>query len=290
MSKDRAQPIDLQPWDMPPLLNRSAGLRDEESLQRLWQSPRAQVVQVDRQSRFNQEAFAIAPGGVPDETIVFLGLVGQVPWFAQRVEAIDGGATIRDADLSGVQYQLASAAMAVLNWGDGTRFCARCAGSLRRIRGGFAAVCTLCDREHFPRTDPAVIVAVLDPDDRVFLAHQGSWATGRASILAGFVEAGESAENAIHRELAEEARLVVDSCRFLGSQPWPFPRSLMLAYVARSRSSGHVDQVELEWGGWYSRADVDAAEASGQLTLPGPGSVAARVLQAWRAGTLPPPD
>lgn len=285
-----AHPINLHPWDEPPLLNRAADLRDEESLQRLWLNPAARVLQVDARSGFGLEPFGTAPSDGLDETVAFLGLVEHVPWFAQRVEEIDGGATIRDADLTDQQYQLASAALAVLNWGDSTRYCARCAGTLRRVRGGFAAICTRCEREHFPRTDPAIIVAVLDSDDRIFLAHQPSWASGRASILAGFVEAGESAENAIHREVAEEAHLVVDSYRFLGSQPWPFPRSLMLAYVARSHSSGRVDQVELEWGGWYSRADVTAAEASGRLTLPGPGSVAARVLDAWRAGTLPSPD
>lgn len=279
----------MAPWDLPPLLQREQDT-DEHSIRRLWADPAARVVQVDAQSRFTLDPFGSAPSGDWDSTIAFLGRVGDVPWFARRVEELDAGGTIRDAALSDLQYQVVSAALAILNWSDSTRFCARCAGTLHRLNGGFAARCSNCGRDHFPRTDPAVIVAVLDPDDRIFLAHQESWAPGRASILAGFVEAGESAENAVHREVAEEAQLEVEACRFVGSQPWPFPRSLMLAYVARSRSAGQVDQVELEWGGWYSRDDVDQAEASGRLILPGPGSVAARVLAAWRAGTLPSPD
>ena len=290
MNARRISHVQLRPWDAPSLLHRSTELRDDDTLQLLWRSPQARLLQVDAASQFALNPFGMPAAGELDETIAFLGTVHGGPWFAQRVEQIPGGETIRDASLTDTQYQLASAALAILNWGESALFCDRCAGRLRRIRGGFAAVCTICGREHFPRTDPAVIVAVLDPDDRLFLAHQGSWAAGRASILAGFVEAGESAENAVHREVAEEARLLVDSCRFIGSQPWPFPRSLMLAYVARTRSTGRVDKVELEWGGWYTRADVDAAQARGSLTLPGAGSVAGRILDAWRAGALPSPD
>lgn len=284
------RPLTLTPWDAPALLARDAVLREPETLSRLWAEPTTKVLRVDPQSQFSSSQFGIAPQGELDATICFLGTVEGVAWFAQRVEEVPDPGNIREGELSDLQRMLVSAALAVLNWSDSTRYCARCAGELERIRGGFAAVCLACGREHFPRTDPAVIVAVLDPDDRLFLAHQGSWATGRASILAGFVEAGESAENAIYREVLEEAKLTVDSCRFLGSQPWPFPRSLMLAYVARSRSRGRVDELELEWGGWYSRADVDAAEAEGRLILPGPGSIAASVIASWRAGTLPSPD
>lgn len=290
MTESSARSLNLSPWDVPALLARSAELRGQASLQQLWHDPAARIVQIDKESRFALDPFGTISAGELDETICFLGMVNELPWFAQRVEQIDGGATLRDSVLTDLHYQVVSAGLAVLNWGESTRYCARCAGSLRRTQGGFAAVCVVCGREHFPRTDPAVIVAVLDPADRIFLAHQGAWASGRASILAGFVEAGESAENAVYREVAEEAQLVVDSCRFLASQPWPFPRSLMLGYVARTRSAGKVDKVELEWGGWYSRSDVDAAVAQGRLILPGPGSIAHHIISAWRAGTLPPPE
>lgn len=279
----------MRPWDGPSQLDRAPELRDDQSLQRLWREPAARVLQLDAQSSFSLDPFGAPPAGELDDSIAFLGLVDQTPWFVQRVDSLDG-ATVRDSPLDDLQYQLVSAGLAILNWGDSTRFCARCGAGLKRLRGGFAAICPVCDREHFPRTDPAVIVAVLDPDDRIFLAHQGSWDTGRASILAGFVEAGESAENAIFREVVEEARLTIDSCRFVGSQPWPFPRSLMLAYVARSRSVGSVDQIELEWGGWFTRPEVEARVAEGTLVLPSNGSVAGRILTAWRAGVLPAPE
>jgi len=229
-----------------------------------------------------------AVGELTDD-IAYLGRIDGVPWFAQRVEELDG-VTIRDSRLTDLQYQVVSAGLAVLNWIGNTRFCTMCGGQLRRTHGGFAAVCSMCGREHFPRTDPAIIVAVLDPADRIFLAHQTTWAQHRVSILAGFIEAGESAENALYREVAEEAKLQIDAYRFLGSQPWPFSRSLMLAYVARSHSTGRVDQVELEWGNWYSRAEVDAGLAAGKLILPGPGSIAAHVIGAWRNRTLPAPE
>lgn len=279
----------MHPWDGPALLDRADQRRDDESLRQMWTDPNAKVLQLDARSQFVLDPFGVTPAGEWDSSVAFLGMVEQTPWFAQRVETIDG-VSLRDLDLTDLQYQLVSAGLAVLNWADSTRYCARCAAELNRRRGGFMAECARCGREHFPRTDPAVIVAVLDPDDRIYLAHQGSWDTGRASILAGFVEAGESAENAIYREVAEEAELEIECCRFVASQPWPFPRSLMLAYVARSRSVGKVDRVELEWGGWFTRPEVEARVAEGTLVLPGPSSVAGRVIEAWRAGTLPAPE
>ncbi|GAA2178308.1 NAD(+) diphosphatase [Brooklawnia cerclae] len=290
MITERDRSIDLSPWDSTPILDHAGDQRDPDDIARAWRDPRTRLLLIDRESRFRDEEFGVPVDGDLDDRTAFLGVAEGVPWFARRAEPLDDGVTIRDPALSGLQYQVVSAGLAVLNWIESARYCSRCGGGLRRTKGGFAAVCLLCGREHFPRTDPAVIVAVLDPDDRVFLAHQGTWAAGRASILAGFVEAGESAENAVHRELAEEASLVIDSLHFLGSQPWPFPRSLMLAYVARSRSAGTVDGEELEWGGWYSRQDVETAVGNGELSLPGPGSVARRVLDAWRAGSLPLPE
>ncbi len=286
MSLDR---LNLSPWDGLSLLNREAEVRDPESIRSAWADDSALLLQLDFDSQFVLDPFGIPAVGELTDDIAYLGRIDGVPWFAQRVEELDG-VTIRDSRLTDLQYQGVSAGLAVLNWIGNTRFCTMCGGQLRRTHGGFAAVCSMCGREHFPRTDPAIIVAVLDPADRIFLAHQTTWAQHRVSILAGFIEAGESAENALYREVAEEAKLQIDAYRFLGSQPWPFSRSLMLAYVARSHSTGRVDQVELEWGNWYSRAEVDAGLAAGKLILPGPGSIAAHVIGAWRNRTLPAPE
>lgn len=280
--------FDLAGWDREALVEHAQNLRTDEDLDRLWSSGLARMLVVNADDEFVADPLGQAVSGERGDAVL-LGLVGDTPWFARR-GWVDHGCTIRHRDLTPLHYQLVSIALAVLNWQEGTRCCPCCGGGLRATMGGFAATCRVCRREVFPRTDPAIIVAVLDEQDRIFLAHQFSWAANRASILAGFVEAGESAEQAVYREVAEESRLKVEACRFLGSQPWPFPRSLMLGYVARTYSTGCVDGRELEWGRWYSRSDVEAAEASGALVLPGPGSIARRILDAWRAGDLPSPD
>lgn len=282
--------IDLTPWDGVGRYDHAPQLRESETLGKLWSSPLAKVIDLDRDGRFAGTPLGAPTSGELDPDTAFLGMAGEVPWFARRCEPIAEGGSVRDADFTELEWQLVMSGLAVLNWAERARFCARCGGRLQRTKGGFAAHCQPCGAEHFPRTDPAVIVAVVDPDDRLFLAHQVTWPANRVSILAGFVESGESAENALFREVVEEAKLDIDAYRYLGSQPWPYPRSLMLAYVARSRSEGLVDGVELEWGGFYSREDVDRAEAEGSLILPGPGSIASKVIVAWRAGLLPAPE
>lgn len=134
-----------------------------------------------------------------------------------------------------------------------------------------------------------MIVAVLDAEDRLLLAHHSAWPEGRVSILAGFVEAGESAEHAVVREVREEAGIDVVEARFLASQPWPYPRSLMLGFVARGRGQIEVDGVEIEWAQWYTpRRLRDEVERG--LTLPGTGSVAGRIIELWSRGGLPAPE
>ncbi len=281
--------LQLHPWDEPNLFDRAVN-RDPQAIAAAWRQPGTRIIELDADGRFWPQPLGVPTQGPLDEEAAYLGRAGQRHWFVRRSTPISVGSTIREAELDGLQRQLLMAGLAVLNWIERSRYCARCGTRLRRTRGGFAAQCPGCGLEHFPRTDPAVIVAVLDHQDRIFLAHQGAWGTNRASLLAGFVESGESAENALFRELAEEAALQIDAFRYLGSQPWPFPRSLMLAYVARSGSVGRVDGIELEWGGWYSRTELASAEASGELVLPGHGSIARRVVDAWRAGGLPSPE
>lgn len=281
----------LPPWDRASLLDHAASQRDAQTLRELWHDPQARLLVLDSSSRAVLPQLARRPHGVLDDDVAFLGLVGKQPWFTKR-GPVDDGVSPREGGLLDVDKQLITAAQAVLNWLEAVRLCERCGGRLSRTRGGFAAVCQSCSHEHFPRTDPAVIVAILNGRDELFLAHKVAWEAHRASVLAGFVESGESAENAVHREIGEEAGLKLAGMRYVGSQPWPFPRSLMLAFVARTvdDTPGHVDGVELEWGSFFSREQVRRQAGSGSLVLPGTGSISRRLVDGWLTGTLPTPE
>lgn len=218
-----------------------------------------------------------------------LGLLDGAPIFA--VEALTEGEVhdLREVGghLSENELDVAAAATALLNWHRMEPLCPRCGGPTTVINGGFARHCTSCGEDHFPRTDPAVIVAVVDADDRLLLGGQAHWGQ-RVSVLAGFVEAGESAEQAIHREVAEEVDVTLDELHYFGSQPWPFPRSLMLGYFARASSTViNLDTDEISHAEWYTRDELTARLERGDLGLPGPSSIASRMIQAWRDGRDP---
>lgn len=184
-------------------------------------------------------------------------------------------------------------ALAVLNWHRGGAFCAKCGAPVRIVRGGWATVCTGCDREEYPRTDPAVICLVHDEDgengSHVLLARQPSWPANRYSVLAGFVEAGESMEDCVVREIAEEVGLAVRDVRYLGNQPWPFPRSLMIGFTAVADRSDQVtlSDGEIAEARWISREQVREALANGgragDFGLPGGVSIARHMVEAWAA-------
>jgi NAD+ diphosphatase len=165
--------------------------------------------------------------------------------------------------------------------------CPRCGRSTIVINGGMARHCERCDLDHFPRTDAAVIVAVLDAADRLLLGGKPEWGN-RVSVLAGFVEAGESLEQAIHREIGEEVDISLSDVHYFGSQPWPFPRSLMVAFFGRAIGTDiNVDVHEIGHAEWYTRDQLSGKLAAGELALPGKSSIAARMIQAWRDGEAP---
>jgi NAD+ diphosphatase len=132
-----------------------------------------------------------------------------------------------------------------------------------------------------------VIVAVVDADDRLLLGGQTAWGN-RVSVLAGFVEVGESLEQAIHREIGEEVDVPLSELRYFGSQPWPFPRSVMVAFFGRAAATNIcVDVEEIAHAEWYTRDQLSAKLDAGELGLPGKSSIAARMIQAWRDGEAP---
>jgi len=202
-------------------------------------------------------------------------------------------ATLRDAgavlDDSGAG--LLTAAVAVAQWHAVHPRCARCGHPTDVVQAGWSRACPECGAEHYPRTDPAVIMAVVDADDRILLGRQAAWPGGRYSTLAGFVEPGESLEAAVRREVLEEAGVVVGAVTYLGSQPWPFPSSLMLGFTAVAVDpSITVDGVELDDARWWSREEFARDLASGVLAMPPSVSIARRLVEHWFGGELPGPD
>jgi NAD+ diphosphatase len=141
----------------------------------------------------------------------------------------------------------------------------------------------------FPRTDPAVIMGVVDGRDRLLLARNAAWPEGRVSVLAGFVEPGESFEAAVRREVLEEVGVVVGDCRYLGSQPWPFPASVMVGFLAAVDGDGDAllrpDGLEIQEARWWSREDLLAA-AGDAIRLPGRTSIARAIIEHWYGGRL----
>ncbi|WP_406392302.1 NAD(+) diphosphatase [Streptomyces sp. NBC_00887] len=181
-------------------------------------------------------------------------------------------------------------AVALENWQRLHRFCSRCGERTVIAAAGHIRRCQACGAEHYPRTDPAVIMLVTDDQDRALLGRQVHWPEGRFSTLAGFVEPGESIEQSVAREVFEEAGVTVGEVEYIASQPWPFPSSLMLGFMARATSSEiNVDGEEIEEARWFSREDLTAAFASGEVLPPFGISIAARLIELWYGKPLPRP-
>ena len=168
-------------------------------------------------------------------------------------------------------------AAGMLNWHRRHRFCANCGAPTVAREAGYVRVCPVCGSQHHPRTDPVVIMLVTD-GDRALLGRQAQWPTGRYSALAGFVEPGESLEEAVAREVGEEAGVRVADVRYRSSQPWPFPTSLMLGFSAQwAGGEPAVRDDELEDVGWFTREAI----VGGDVLLPPPTAIARRLIDEW---------
>lgn len=182
---------------------------------------------------------------------------------------------------------LATTACALIAWHRSSEYCQCCGECTGVAHAGWVRTCLSCAHVEYPRQDPAVIVLVLDEDDRVLLAHAVSWEPSRMSLLAGFVDAGESPEKAVEREVREEVGIDVEHVEYVASQPWPFPRSLMMGFRARvRRGSSHVpvpDGVEIDRARFFSREEFAERVDSGHLSLPTGASIARAMLDNWFA-------
>jgi NAD+ diphosphatase len=286
---------------------------DEEWLAAAWADPRTRVLVVTggkapvRFAPDGAELVLVPPAQAPDGTRLLLGVDetaaayfavvtgGPELWLPPDPAPPAGGevraAGLREAGpLLGDRHAgLFTHAVALANWHGSHTHCPRCGAPTRPAEAGHIRVCTADGSEHFPRTDPAVIMVVADDAGRILLARNRRWPERRVSILAGFVEPGESAEQAVAREVAEETGIAVTDIRYLGSQPWPMPQSLMLGFRSRAAAGQRirVDDKEIAEARWFSRDDLRAAIADRDVLLPPPVSIAHRIIEAWYGEPLP---
>ncbi len=189
------------------------------------------------------------------------------------------------------QGDLAAAAVALATWDKNTKFCERCGASLKLACAGWEKHCTACAHITYPRTDPAIIVAITDDAERLLLIHGATWQPGRYSVVAGFVEAGESLEAAVVREALEETGIKISQASYCSSQPWPFPRSLMFAFTARAggQQEPKADMQEVGHAFWVSREEFTQLVLEGKVIVPGRASSGHALVRAWYGRELPQP-
>jgi NAD+ diphosphatase len=294
----------LKPISAP--LDRASELRsDEAELNRLWNA--AKIIRVsdyklatDGQSlRFlsaTEVEKLIASKIFTSGDKYFLGIdsASTVAYFAWDCDEVgkaagdssaEGMASLRElgAKLDEFHLGISMHAIALSNWHRSHPHCSRCGGETESTLGGSVRVCVKDQSQHHPRTDSAVIVLVKDKDDRILLGHQPIWPDGRFSTFAGFLEPGETFEQCVEREVFEESGVKVSEITYLGSQPWPFPASIMIAFsaVADDPSTAKADGVEITDVRWFSREELKNSVADGSLLLPPTISVARKMIAMW---------
>lgn len=282
-------------------LDRDASARlDDLALDQAWQDPTARMLRVQAGSKFpvrevngRCELDLVPVLGRRNASQMYLGRANGEPVFAMAAAEDDGYAEPPNGwahpfsfatDLDPLELEVLSVASAIVNWHTSMPFSPRDGSATAPVQGGWARLDSH-GGEHFPRTDPAVIVLV-EHEDRLLLGSNALWEAGRFSLLAGFVEAGESAEQAVVREVFEESGVPVAQVQYIASQPWPFPRSLMLGFRATLAEGAdptdlHPDPSEISELRWFSRAEL--AQPSDDIRLPQKLSIARWLIELWIA-------
>jgi NAD+ diphosphatase len=293
--------------DAPAVLDRAAHLRkDLDYLEASLGNAETRLVPLHRGLHPLREGRLVV-GNVRDASawldaageLVWLGRLGEVACFGVDITALpQSHPTLRGVELADLrlasarlpapEIDLAYQARALLGWHARHGHCAVCGERSRPRDGGYVRVCARvsCGAEHFPRVDPCVLVLITDEaQQRCLLGRQAAWPTGMYSTLAGFVEPGETIEQAVVREVHEETGLLAEQARYVGSQPWPFPASLMLGFRAVARSQQLQLDVELQDARWFSRDTLRTLPAP--LFVPGPHTLAGQLIAAFLAEERP---
>ena len=254
--------------------NRAEFIESDRDISLALRSPQDQ--DVDRLSAFL---------GQDGEGTAYVGVVGdpsdepEVPHWRTLREV---GALLPDRDAG-----LFATMLGLSNWHAAHTHCPRCGATTKADQSGWIRRCPQDGSEHYPRTDPAVIMAVTDAADRLLLARSPHWPEGRLSVLAGFVEPGESLEAAVGREVFEEVGVVVEQIRYLGSQPWPFPSSLMVGFTSRAVDPTlHLDMEEIVEAMWVARADLREMVLAGRFGISPTVSISRRIIEQWYGGPI----
>jgi NAD+ diphosphatase len=267
----------------------AAALADERSRAiPVWNS-RTLIAEGDAPRAAYLELSQLPPDSRNGTDLILLGQMGGTHFFAYEIESVDPpallpGTRFEDLRLVGAVLPIDEAgllgyARAMISWRHRNRFCGTCGAKTLSAKSGHVLVCTdpACRHETFPRIDPAIIVLISD-GERALLGRQASWPVGRYSTIAGFVEPGESLEDAVAREVFEETGVIVERIEYQSSQPWPFPASLMLGFTAHALTSEvHLRDQELEDARWFTRAEI----ASTGALLPPRQSISFRLIEHW---------
>jgi NAD+ diphosphatase len=281
------------------LVDRADHLRlDAETIAGFAASAEAMLLRLDRHDPVLGEDGRLAWGSfadlAEDTDHIFLGLQDQAPLFAPLAEVETGQRAWNVfklmALMSAEDLALWGTARSLIEWHNRHRFCSNCGTATRPFRAGWGRACGNCRAEHFPRVDPVVIM-LAEHEGKVLVGRQAQYPAGRHSALAGFVEPGESIEEAVARELREEAGIEVGDVRYVASQPWPFPGQLMIACIAEAKGAVlTLDEKELESAMWVERDGVRAAldgAPDAPFLAPPPFAIANTLLRRWLEGPEP---